>query len=86
MTQQDEERVQRCLTERINSLMRERHRTKVAFAEAVGVRPMTVSRWLSPEHQTLPNAAYLAAMAEYLCTTTDYLVGLINDPDRRISG
>lgn len=81
MTQQDVDRVQHCLTYRTYWLMRVHDISQTVLAGVVGVKQQTLSRWLSPKHQTMPNAAELAAIAGYLGTTTDYLVGLTEDPE-----
>lgn len=81
MTQWDVDRVQQCLTYRTFWLMRTRDISQTALAEHVGVKQATLSRWLSQERETMPNAAQLAAIAGYLGTTTDFLVGLAEDPE-----
>lgn len=81
MTQQDVDRVQHNLTYRTYWLMRVHDISQTVLAGIVGVKQQTLCRWLSPKYQAMPNAAELATIAEYLGTTTDYLVGLTEDPE-----
>lgn len=57
----EESRLSFAISNRIDTLMRERSLTKKQFADALGKRPNEVTRWLSGEHNfTISTLAMLS--------------------------
>jgi transcriptional regulator with XRE-family HTH domain len=69
------------IAERIKLLRESRGLTGEALANMAGIRASTISL-LETETRTDPHSTTLAAIAEALETTTDYLVGLTDCPTR----
>jgi transcriptional regulator with XRE-family HTH domain len=70
------------IAKRIRLLRESKGLTGDAVAERAGIRPSTISL-LENEERTNPHAHTLSAIAMALETTTDYLVGLSDNPTRR---
>lgn len=74
------------LGERIRALRKSRGITQDKIAEMIGGRcnRVTISRWESGKFT--PNGEVLAKLSTILGTTTDYLMGLSDDPDGVVRG
>jgi len=69
------------IAERIKLLRESRGLTGEALANMAGIRASTISL-LETEARTDPHSTTLAAIAEALETTTDYLIGLTDRPNK----
>lgn len=65
---------------RIRELMEVRGLTGRQVAEALGVAPSAVSKWVSG--QGVPRADKLPALADVLCCTIDELYGRAGPPEQ----
>jgi transcriptional regulator with XRE-family HTH domain len=52
------------------------------LAEIVGVQPLQIGRWERAENK--PNADQIVKLAEALSVSSDYLLGLSDDPSSNI--
>lgn len=68
------------LTERIRMLRENNHLTQRQLAEYLGLRQQTYSRYERGE--LIPSLDSIAALADFYDTSTDFLVGLTDVPDR----
>lgn len=69
------------LTERIRTLRENSHLTQRQLAEYLGLRQQTYSRYERGE--LIPSLDSIAALADFYDTSTDFLVGLTDVPERR---
>ncbi len=71
---------QKIFVQRLNTLMEENRTTQEQLAKAVGVRRQTISLYCNG--QSKPDYLQLTNIAQYYSVSTDYLVGLSNNPNR----
>lgn len=62
---------------RIRQLLKKRDMREYELANAIGVRDVSVSRYVTGER--MPKANIVARMADALNTTTDYILGRTDD-------
>lgn len=67
---------------RVRELRERRNMTQPELASLLGVNPRQILRYEKGE--TDPNSETLGALAVILNTTSDYLIGLTNDPKPRL--
>lgn len=74
------------ILERINQSLKEKGKSRRALCEAIGISTSTYYTW--EKRSNPPDAENLAKIADYLCTTADYLLtgkepdsGYYNDPE-----
>ena len=68
------------LTERIRTLRENSHLTQRQLAEYLGLRQQTYSRYERGE--LIPSLDSVAALADFYDTSTDFLAGLTDVPQR----
>lgn len=66
------------LGQRIKDRRKEKKFTQIEVARRLGIDNTTISKWESDVYE--PDADTLAKLAELFDTTSDYLLGLTNDP------
>jgi transcriptional regulator with XRE-family HTH domain len=64
---------------RISELLKQQNMTQRELAEEIGVREVSVSRYVRGER--IPKSTVLQKIAKTLHTTADYLIGSENDQD-----
>lgn len=70
------------LRARLMHAMRDARSNQTALARAIGVDRSTISQLLKDEGARLPNAHLVAACAQVLGVSTDWLLGLSDRPER----
>lgn len=70
------------IRDRLPELMRERKITQIRLAQFLGVTPETLSRFVNGKTDKISPDA-LVRMARLLDVSTDFLLGVVNDPKRR---
>lgn len=71
---------EKVFVERLNLLMQENSISKQALANAIGTSRPAVSQFANGVN--LPSIEKLVAIAEHLDVSTDYLLGLSDNPKR----
>ena len=66
-----------CFMENLRIIREKRHKSQLNVAIAVGVQQESISMYESGV--SYPSATVLIALAKYLSTSTDYLLGLTDD-------
>lgn len=67
---------------RLNDAMQRAGLNKSTLAQSIGVDRSTISQLLSAAHARLPNAQIIAESAHVLGVSADWLLGLIERPER----
>lgn len=68
---------------RLRNLMVETKTTQRKLAQAIGVRPQTVS--LYTQGRSFPDVNGLDKIASFFCISADYLIGLTDNPKPHLS-
>jgi transcriptional regulator with XRE-family HTH domain len=68
-------------SQRLLGLLEEKKMTQRELASKVGVQEATISRYVK-EHRN-PHSVIISKIAEVLGTTTDYLIGYSNSPEKQ---
>lgn len=72
----------RCLRERLVLLRKESGLTQSQFADEIGTSRSSVASWENGTRK--PDMIQLATIAEYYNVTADYLLGFVNERDKRM--
>lgn len=72
----------RCLRERIALLRKERGLTQGQFAREIGTSRSSVASWENGTRK--PDMIQLSTIAEYYNVSADYLLGFVNEKDKRM--
>lgn len=70
------------IRERIKDLMKSKKLTQTELAKKIGISESALSRFISGKTDKLSDESIIQ-MANIFCVSTDFLLGVVDEPDRK---